>query len=136
MGIRSSYKSSGILLAVGMCLVLCLTFPPAGFAGAEEAAANTGDIEGVIYKANGKTPLKDGQLILEEFERGEKTGKEFKSNITDETGEYKLENIPEGFYRGKIMRNNKRYKTKKVDFFFHVVAGETNFVSFSLKKDK
>ena len=117
-----------VILILGLFLIL-----PAGIFAAAPSQ-ETGNLEGVIFKSDGKTPLKNAQLILEEVVKGDKTGKEYKSNITDETGEYKLEDIPVGIYKGKIMLNSKRYKIKRVDFYFHVFPGETNNVSFSLKK--
>ena len=95
-----------------------------------------GNLTGFIYKEDGETPLKDAQVVLEEFEKGKKTGKTFKSNITDETGEYKLQDIPVGFYRGKVFLKKKHYKIKRVDFYVHVIDGETNFLSLALKKIK
>ncbi len=96
-------------------------------------AEDTGNLEGIVYESDGKTPLKDARIILELFERGKKTGNEFKSNITDSSGEYKLENVPVGKYKGKIMLKGKHYRIKRVDFFIHVIKGETNYVSFALK---
>jgi len=134
-------KNWGLFTVV---IFLFLVMPFAVLSGAEEPTGETGTIKGVMYKKDGKTPLKDAQLILEEFEDGKATGREFKSKnpkddteYTDETGEYILENIDKGFYRGKITINRgKHYKIKKVDFFFHVIPGEPNIVSFSLKKNK
>ncbi|UCH92204.1 MAG: carboxypeptidase regulatory-like domain-containing protein [Candidatus Aminicenantes bacterium] len=125
--------SGKIMILLTVCF-LALILVPSGPVRASEP--NTGYIEGTIYKADGETPLRDARLILEQWEKGKKTGKEYESNITDETGEYRLEDIPEGFYRGKIYIGIKHYKIKRVDFFFHVFAGETNTVSFSLKKKK
>ncbi len=101
---------------------------------AEEPAGDTGSLEGIVFHSDGKTPLKDARIILEQFEKDKKTGKEYESNITDSTGEYRLENIPVGKYRGKIMLNGKHYRIKRVDFFVHVIKGEINHVSFALKK--
>lgn len=95
-----------------------------------------GHLTGFIYKADGETPLKEARVILEEFVKGKKTGKTFESNITDETGEYKLQDIPVGFYKGKVFIKKKHYKIKRVDFFVHIIEGETNFLSFALKKTK
>lgn len=104
--------------------------------GSQPEETPTGHLEGFIYKADGKTPIKDAQMILEKIEKGKKTGETVESNITDETGEYKIQNIPVGFYRGKILLKKKHYRIKRVDFFVHVIAGETNFLSFSLKRVK
>jgi hypothetical protein len=119
-------------------LILVLFLMPAGFVPvqASETEPPAGHLEGVIYTADGETPLKDAQMVLEKMEKGKKTGETVGSNITDETGEYKLQNIPVGFYRGKILVKKKHYRIKRLDFFVHVIDGETNFLSFSLKKVK
>ena len=95
-----------------------------------------GHLTGFIYKADGETPHKDARVVLEEIEKGKKTGKTYESNITDETGAYKLQDIPVGFYKGKIFVNSKHYRIKRVDFFVHIIEGETNFLSLALKKEK
>jgi hypothetical protein len=103
---------------------------------AELPGTPKGHLTGFIYKADGETPLKDCQVVLEEIEKGKKTGKTFESNITTETGEYKLQDIPVGFYRGKVFVNKKPYRIKRVDFFVHIIEGETNFLSLALKKTR
>jgi len=132
------YISKNIWILCPLAVFLFFMLPTVSLADTSEPntqdAQDVGHITGFIYESDGKTPLRNAQLILEEFVRGKKTGNAFKSNVTDVSGEYKLENIPEGHYKGKIMLNNKHYKIKRVDFFFEVIAGETNFVSFSLKR--
>lgn len=103
---------------------------------AAQQETQKGHLTGFIYKADGETPLEDARVVLEKIEKGKKTDKIFKSNITDDTGEYKLQNIPVGFYKGKVFLKKKRYRIKRVDFYVHVIAGETNFLSFALKKTK
>ncbi len=129
---RLIHKNPGILFSLVLSTWLFLVMSLAGLAETNET--ETGHMAGFIYKNDGETPVNDAQIVLEQIEKGKKTGKEFKSNITDYTGEYKLENIPVGFYKGKIMVGKKHYRIKRVDFFVHVIAGETNFVSFSLKR--
>ena len=132
------YKSKNMGGVCTLAVFLFFMLPAAPLANASEPntqdTQDVGHITGIIYESDGKTPLRNAQLILEEFERGKKTGNVFESNVTDASGKYILENIPEGHYRGKIMLNNKHYKIKRVDFFFDVIAGETNFVSFALKR--
>jgi hypothetical protein len=119
-------------------LLLLLFLPPSWSIPVHAGPSETpkGHITGFIYKADGETPLKDARVVLEEIEKGKKTGKTFESNSTDETGEYKLQDIPVGFYRGKVFIKKKHYKIKRVDFFVHIIEGETNFLSFALKKTK
>jgi hypothetical protein len=109
-----------------------LSFLPAAAGFAEDL----GHLQGIVYESDGTTPLKDAGIVLEYLEKGKKTETEFKSNITDDTGKYKIENVPVGKYRGKIMLNGKHYRIKKVDFFVHIIKDETNFVSFALKRGR
>jgi hypothetical protein len=95
-----------------------------------------GHLMGFIYKADGETPHKNAQVVLEEIEKGKKASKTYESNITDETGEYTLQDIPVGFYKGKVFVNNKHYRIKRVDFFVQIIEGGTNFLSLVLKKEK
>lgn len=119
-------------LLVLLFLVLSWSLP----VHAEKPETPKGHLTGFIYKADGETPLKDAQVVLEEFEKGKKTGKTFESNSTDETGEYRLQDIPVGFYKGKVFIKKKHYRIKRVDFFVHIIKGETNFLSLALKKAK
>lgn len=120
----------------GLLLLLLLLLSWSIPVHAEQSEIPKGHLTGFIYKADGETPLKDARVVLEEIEKGKKTGKTYESNITDETGEYKLQDIPVGFYQGKVFVNKKHYKIKRVDFFVHIIEGETNFLSLALKKTK
>lgn len=93
---------------------------------------NTGNLMGFIYKSDNKTPVKDGQIILEDI----KTNKVFKSNITDKTGDYRLMNVPAGEYKVSIRIKKQSYKITKVDFLVKIMPGKTMFISFSLKGGK
>jgi len=126
------FNNMGKLMVLSL-LVCLLTITMGTVISAQD---NTGSIEGTIFKNDGKTPIKDAKLVLERFENGEKTGKKYKSEATAADGEYKIEKIEEGKYKGKIMISGKEYKIKKVDFFVHIFAGETNYLSFSLKRRK
>ncbi|NIM17643.1 MAG: hypothetical protein GTO45_37230 [Candidatus Aminicenantes bacterium] len=130
----SNRRNWALVRVVLLLFLLLFWLGPAHASQPEETPK--GHLVGFIYKADGETPLNDAQIVLEKIEKGKKTGETFESNITDETGEYKLENIPVGFYRGKILVKKKHYRIKRLDFFIHVIAGETNFLSFSLKKIK
>lgn len=117
-----------------MLLFLLLSWSIPVHAGQPETPK--GHLTGFIYKADGETPLKDVRVVLEEIENGKKTGKTYESNVTDETGEYKLQDIPVGFYKGKVFVHKKQYRIKRVDFFVSIIKGETNFLSLALKKTK
>lgn len=125
-------KHSVTLLLLPLFLLLSWSIP----VHTQQPGTPKGQLTGFIFKADGETPHKDAHVVLEEFEKGKKTGKTYESNITDETGEYKLQDIPVGFYRGKVFVNKKHYRIKRVDFFVHIIEGETNFLSLALKKAK
>ncbi len=122
--------------AAGLLVLLVLLLSGAIHVYADPPQGPKGHLTGFIYKTDGETPLKDGSVVLEEIEKGKKTGKTYESNITDETGEYKLQDIPVGFYKGKVLVDKKPYRIKRVDFFVHIIEGETNFLSLALKKTK
>jgi hypothetical protein len=132
--ISHTYPAKHTLTGLFLLLFLLLSWSIPVHAGQPEKPK--GHLTGFIYKADGETPLKDVRVVLEEIEKGKKTGKKYESNITDETGEYKLEDVPVGFYKGKVFLKKKQYKIKRVDFFVHIIEGETNFLSIALKKSK
>ena len=128
------FPARHLKVALLVLLFLLLSWSIPVHAGQPETPK--GHLTGFIYKADGETPHKDARVVLEEIEKGKKTGKTYESNITDETGEYKLQDIPVGFYKGKVFVNKKHYRIKRVDFFVHIIEGETNFLSLALKKEK
>ena len=101
------YTKPGRQVLVIPVLLLILMLSGFGPVRGSEPEIPTGNLEGFIYKADGETPLQNAQLVLEKIEKGKEKGKTFESNITDETGEYKLHNIPVGFYKGKLFLNKK-----------------------------
>lgn len=131
-----SYSFSAKQSLVGLLFLLFLMLSWSIPVHAGQPETPKGHLTGFIYKADGETPFKNVQVVLEEIEKGKKTGKNFESNITDETGEYNLKDVPVGFYRGKVFINKKHYKIKRVDFYVHIIKGETNFLSLALKKSK
>ncbi len=131
-----SHTSPARQSTAGLLVLLFLLLAGSIPVYADQPGNPKGHLTGFIYKADGETPLKDGSVVLEEIEKGKKTGKTYESNITDETGEYKLQDIPVGFYRGKVLVDKKPYRIKRVDFFVHIIEGETNFLSLALKKTK
>jgi hypothetical protein len=131
-----SHTSPARQSAAGLLVLLFLLLAGSISIHADQPQTPKGHLTGFIYKADGETPLKDGSVVLEEIEKGKKTGKTYESNITDETGEYKLQDIPVGFYKGKVLVDKKPYRIKRVDFFVHIIEGETNFLSLALKKTK
>lgn len=94
---------------------------------------NAGHVQGFLYTEDGRKPMTDAWVKMEQLINGKSNGKEFKSNVTGQTGEYRMENLPVGLYLVKIMIGNKEHKDKKLHCLVNVMAGETNNVSFTLK---
>ncbi len=92
--------------------------------------ADLGNLMGFVYKEDGKKPIKNAQIIIVHLE----SKKEFKSNITDKNGDYKIMNLPAGEYQVNILYKDKPYKLKRIDFYVRIFSGKTTFISFSLKK--
>jgi hypothetical protein len=105
--------------------------PSSGIAIAEETPG-VGYLKGFIYKKDGKTPLWGAQILLKNVE----TGQVFESNVTDALGDYEVRDVPEGDYMILILRKDKDYKIKKIDFLIKIHEGKTTHISFALKKHK
>lgn len=91
---------------------------------------NSGHLKGFIYKKDGKTPRWGAQVVLQDV--GNKLV--YRSNVTDDTGDYELLNVPVGDYKVMIVAAEKPYKVKNVDFLINIMNQKTSFISFSLKK--
>lgn len=119
-----------IVLAVSL-LILMQTSPGfAGSSGIYQSNANFGQLRGFIYKPDGKTPLWGAQVVLQHV----KSRRVFRSNVTDNTGDYQVIDVPAGDYLVLILSQNKSYKVKSVDFLIKIFAGKTTTISFSLNK--
>jgi len=91
---------------------------------------NLGILRGFIYKSDNKTPIWGSQVIIQDI----KTGQILESNVTDSTGDYKIEHVPPGDYKLLIWTKDRPYKTKKIDFLVKILAGKTTTLSFALKR--
>lgn len=123
-------KINTITLFTISLFVLCLV-PSPGIAG-EEGIEGVGHLKGFIFKKNGKTPLWGVQVLLKNVE----TGQLLESNVTDNIGDYEVTDIPAGNYKVFLLRKDKDYKIKKIDFLIKIGAGKTTNISFALKKSK
>lgn len=111
-------------------LVYLLLWFSLSLPGSQDNPAGKGNLQGFIYKRDGKTPLWGAQVLLKDM----KTGKVFESNVTDAVGDYKFTDIPEGNYKIRILVKDKDYEVKTVDFMVKIIDGKTSTLSFSLKK--
>jgi len=127
------YIKKGIVAAAVVSLLLTLMPASPAFAGSGdiyESNSNLGHIRGFIYKADDKTPLWGAQVVLQDV----KSRQVFRSNVTDERGNYEVLEVPAGDYMILILSQNKAYKVKRIDFLIKIVEEKTTFISFSLKK--
>lgn len=124
-------KNTHAITLFTLSLFVLLLFPSPGIAVAEETPG-VGHIKGFIYKKDGKTPLWGVQVLLKNVE----TGQVFESNVTDTIGDYEVRDVPAGDYMILILRKDKDYKVKKIDFLIKVAEGKTTNISFALKKHK
>lgn len=91
-----------------------------------------GHIMGFIYDSDGKTPVPNARVILKDMENDN----EFPSNVTNEFGDYHIKDVPTGNYKVIIEVNNKVFRIKRADFLVRIDPDKTNYISFSLKKDR
>lgn len=126
-------KNTPAITLLTLSLFILFLFPSPGIAAAEaEETPGVGFLKGFIYKKDGKTPLWGVQVLLKNVE----TGQVFESNVTDAIGDYEVRDVPEGDYMVHILRKDKDYKIKKIDFLIKIVEGKTTHISFALKKRK
>lgn len=109
-----------------LCLFLLYVLPWPILAADEEL----GILRGFIYKSDNKTPIWGSQVIIQDI----KTGQILESNVTDSTGDYKIEHVPPGDYNLLIWTKDRPYKTKKLGFLVKILAGKTTTLSFALKR--
>jgi len=90
--------------------------------------ANYGNMNGYVYEKDGETPIKDAVVKI----RNITTNQEFSSQLTNNSGEYKIGNIPVGIYHVKIyLDKNHQYNQRVMP---EIVKGQTLTISFNIKK--
>jgi len=123
MSIRESGKK---WITFGLLAVVIYVFSPIS-SFADDSV--TGTVMGFVYDRDGKTPLDEARVLLKKV-KGQKGEKEFKSDPTPETGDYKMTSIPEGKYRAAIVvKSGKIYNTLSV---VEIFGGKTVIRSFHL----
>jgi len=120
-----------------MITAFALMFGTSLAVSAQDPDIQTGTLMGFIYKDDGKKPQKGAQIILEPHpEKAAGQMDKYESNMTEDDGAYRLDNVPAGVYKVMIRYKDKEYKVKKLDVIVTIIAGKENIVSFSLKKQK
>ncbi len=118
-----SAKSS-LVIAVGVLSVLLLI--PNGIFCQDQV----GSLAGLVYDGDGKTPVKEAIIILKPV----KEGKEYRSEKTGETGDYRMENLPAGVYIAAVrVKSGKVFATLSV---VKVEAGKRLVRSFYLTPER
>jgi len=96
-------------------------------------AQNTGSVTGFVYDGDGKSPIDEAVVILK-LAKDKKDGKEYKSEPTQETGDYRIEDLPAGIYVAAVrIKSGKVYNTLSV---LKIVAGKRLIRSFYLTPER
>ena len=94
---------------------------------------NTGSVTGFVYDGDGKSPIKEAVVILK-LAKDKKDGKEYKSEPTQETGDYRIEGLPAGIYVAAVrIKSGKVYNTLSV---VRIMAGKRLIRSFYLTPER
>lgn len=106
------------------------------FAYSQTTNTDPGEMMGFVYAKDMKTPVKNVQIVLTEVKdkKDKSERKTFRSDLTGEKGDYKIENIDPGTYMISIKIRNQLYKIKKVSFIVKIFSNKSSFISFSLRK--
>ena len=67
--------------------------------------SQTGNLTGVVYEEDGKTPVKDAIVTIKNIT----TNQEFSSQPTNNSGEYEIGNIPVGVYLIGVNVDKEKY---------------------------
>ena len=116
------------------CTVLVFLFlllPATAFAQDE----NTGSMMGVVYKKDVKTPFKNCWVVLTTIEKDKKKEKQYKSEPTDDNGNYELNNIPTDIYKVGLITKSGKKPTKTLTVV-NIVGGKVLERSFFYKPRK
>ena len=89
----------------------------------------TGNLTGYVYEKDGKTPVKNAIVKIKNIT----TGQEFESEPTDETGAYKIMNIPVGVYLIGVVVGKEKYN---INALVEIKEKETAKLSVILIKKK
>ena len=122
---RKLFKSP-VLLTLVLSAFALLVLPVEGFSA---RVNNVGSLVGFIYAGDMKTPVKDAVVRV----RDVKSGEEFFSTPTDESGAYRLNALREGSYILGISAPDGDYN---FSYVVRVKAGEVGKLNLALKKDE
>ena len=93
------------------------------------AQARTGNLIGYVYEKDGKTPVKNAIVKIKNIT----TGQEFESEPTDESGAYKIMNVPVGVYLIGVIVGKEKYN---INALVEIKEKETAKLSVILIKKK
>lgn len=122
------FKKIGTWLTV---LVFAILILPLNSMAQEE----TGSIIGIVYKKDIKTPLKGCQVVLTTLEKDKNKQKQYKSEPSDDNGNYEIKNVPEGIYKAGLIIKSRNKPTKTLTIV-KIIQGKTLERSFFYKPRK
>lgn len=99
------------------------------------AQEGTGTMMGVVYKKDVKTPFKNCQVVLTTLEKDKKKEKHYKSEPTDDNGNYEIKDVPEGIYKAGLITKSGKKPTKTLTIV-KIVNGKVLERSFFYKPRK
>ena len=88
----------------------------------------TGVMMGYVYDKDGEKPIKNAIVVI----RNTRTGEEFSSRPTDNTGRYEIYNIPEGIYHVRVYLDKKHQYNQRI--LPRIEKGKVLILSFNIKK--
>lgn len=91
-------------------------------------AAQTGKLKGKVFESDFETPVEDAVVKIENIVNG----KDFKSEPSNDKGEYLIVNIEQGRYNVEVSAQSGKYK---FDFEVYVKASETGELNIALEPD-
>lgn len=128
MNQKALFRKAGAWLTVLLFSILIL---PLNTLAQEE----TGSMMGVVYKKDVKTPFKNCQVVLTTLEKDKKKEKQYKSEPTDDNGNYEIKNVPEGVYKAGLITKSGKKPTKTLTVV-KIVKGKVLERSFFYKPRK
>lgn len=110
-------------------LITLVTFIYTVFSFSLFSQTQLGNVMGFVYKKDGKKPVKDSVVILQNVDR-DVDKKRYKSEPSGDSGDYRLYNLPSGLYKAAVkIKSGRMFYPLSV---IRIDAGRTSIRSFYL----
>jgi hypothetical protein len=120
---------SKIVKRKSMALVTLAAFLYTAFSLALFSQEQIGNVMGFVYKKDGKKPVKDSVVILQNVDRNVDK-KRYKSEPTGDAGDYRIYNLPVGMYKAAVkIKSGRMFYPLSV---IRIDGGRTSIRSFYL----